>query len=60
MSNVNKKKSPAKNQISTVQSENNNLSDIFEFYARIVKLIILRKDDADGKWNEYWINKCVI
>jgi len=26
-----------------------NLADRFEFYARIVKLVILRKDDTDGK-----------
>lgn len=25
-----------------------NLTQMFEFYARIVKLIILRKDDTDG------------
>jgi len=33
-------------------SSKSNLADKFEFYARIVKLVILRKDDTDGKRNE--------
>jgi len=33
-------------------SSKSNLADKFEFYARIVKLVILRKDDTDGKWNK--------
>lgn len=48
MSHSNRKKYPVKDEISTAKSENNS-SDMFEFYARIVKLIILRTDDADGK-----------
>lgn len=34
------------------RNSKSNLADMFEFYARIVKLVILRKDDANGKLNQ--------
>lgn len=49
-------RSPAKSPTETPQqslspiipNDDQNLALMFEFYARIVKLIILKKDDTDG------------
>lgn len=51
MSKIIKKSNSIQND-SLKSKENFNLADMFEFYARIVKLVILRKDDTDGKWNK--------
>jgi len=45
-----KRSSSIKNESSKSKGNSkNNLADMFEFFARIVKLVILRKDDTDGK-----------
>jgi len=48
MSKIIKKSNSIKN-VSSTSKATPNLADMFEFYARIVKLVILRKDDMDGK-----------
>jgi len=50
MSTNTKKSNSIKKDSSMVKGNSKiNLADMFEFYARIVKLVILRKDDTDGK-----------
>ncbi|XP_026814213.1 uncharacterized protein LOC113554498 [Rhopalosiphum maidis] len=48
MSKIIKKSNSIKN-VSSTSKGTPNLADMFEFYARIVKLVILRKDDMDAK-----------
>jgi len=48
MSNISKKNS-ANSKKSSLTTTSNDLADKFEFYARIVKLNILRKENTDGK-----------
>lgn len=53
MSTNGKRSSSIKRESSTSKGNSkNNLADMFEFFARIAKLVILRKDDTDGKQNE--------
>lgn len=52
MSKVIKKTDSPMKKDSSASKGKPNLAEMFEFFARIVKLVIIRKDDTDGKKND--------